>query len=83
MATFIDVHTGMRGITKEQLAKEHAKDQALEKAEGVHFLKAWADPESGKVFCLSEAPNKEAVMRVHQKAGHPSDEIYQVPVMVE
>jgi hypothetical protein len=83
MAMFMDVHSGMKGITAEQLQKEHAKDQANEKAEGVKFIKAWADPASGKVFCLSEGPNKDAVMRVHQKAGHATNEIYEVPLVVE
>ncbi|MFE6861933.1 nickel-binding protein [Nocardia sp. NPDC057668] len=41
---------------------------------------AWADPESGMVFCLSEAPDAEAVRRIHERAGHPADNIYQVPV---
>ena len=36
------------------------------------FLKAWADPSTGKVFCLSEGPSKEAVLRVHPTRG-PSD----------
>jgi hypothetical protein len=83
MATFMDVHSGMKGITAEQLRMEHSKDQANEKAEGVKFIKAWADPASGKIFCLSEGPNKEAVMRVHQKAGHATNEIYEVPLVVE
>lgn len=50
---------------------------------GVHFIKAWADPKSGKVFCLSEGPSKEAVRRVHELAGHAAEEIYEVPVTVE
>lgn len=83
MATFMDVHTGLTGITKEQLAEEHRKDLELEKKEGVHFIKAWADPQSGKVFCLSEGPNMEAVKRVHASAGHPAEEIYEVPLTVE
>ncbi len=83
MATFIDIHSGMNGITEEQLQKAHAEDLAREKEEGVHFLKAWADPQSGKVFCLSEAPDKAAVLRVHEKAGHATTEIYEVPVVVE
>jgi len=37
-----------------------------------------ADPTTGKVFCLAEGPSKEAVPRVHEKAGHPTDEIYEV-----
>ena len=51
-------------------------------AEGVHFERAWLDPESGMVFCLSTGPSKEAVRRVHEKAGHPADEIYELPVEV-
>ena len=38
--------------------------------------------ESGTVFCLSTGPSKEAVRRVHEKAGHPADEIYELPVEV-
>lgn len=83
MAKFIDIHTGMKGVTKQQLAQAHQQDIDHEDAEGVQFLHAWADPQSGKVFCLSEAPNKEAVLRVHRKAGHAADEIYEVPIEVE
>jgi len=83
MPMFMDVHSGMKGLTAEQLRAEHAKDTAVEKTEGVHFHKAWADPKSGKVFCLAEGPNMEAVRRVHERAGHPADEIYEVPLSVE
>jgi hypothetical protein len=38
---------------------------------------------SGKVFCLSEGPSKEAVLRVHERAGHATSEIYEVPLSVE
>jgi hypothetical protein len=82
MARFMDVHTGMKGITEQELLDAHAKDVALQDAEDVHFLHSWADPQSGKVFCLSEGPDKEAVMRVHENAGHPSDEIYEVPIEI-
>ncbi len=64
MAQFMDVHSGFTGVTKEQLEEAHRKDQEIEGKEGVKFLKAWADPESGKAFCLSEAPSREAVARV-------------------
>lgn len=83
MAKFMDVHHGMQGVTPEQLRAEHKKDQDIEATEGVRFLKAWADPKSGKVFCLAEGPNAEAVRRVHARAGHPADEIYEVPIEVE
>lgn len=83
MARFIDVHSNMKGITEEQLREAHARDHQHQGAEGVKFVKAWADPSTGKVFCLSEGPNKDAIRRVHQKAGHPTTEIYEVPVEIE
>ncbi|GAA2152473.1 SCO4226 family nickel-binding protein [Kitasatospora kazusensis] len=82
MATFMDVHHGMNGITADQLAAAHQADLAVESAEGVHFKQAWADPDSGTVYCLSEAPSKEAVQRVHERAGHAADEIHAVPLSV-
>ena len=80
MPEFMDVHDGMNGITAEALAEAHQKDLDIQGEEGVNFKHAWADPATGKVFCLSEGPNREAVMRVHEKAGHPADEIYEVDV---
>ena len=82
MASFMDVHDGFKGLTKEQLEAAHKADLDIEKAEGVPFEKAWLDPVSGKVFCLSTGPNAEAVKRVHAKAGHPTDEVYELTVTV-
>jgi hypothetical protein len=82
MAQFMDVHDGFVGVTKEQLAEAHAADLAVEGEEGVHFERAWLDPESGKAFCLSTGPSKEAVMRVHEKTGHPTTEVYEIPIEV-
>ena len=50
--------------------------------EGVHYEHAWLDPEAGKVFCLATGPSKEAVMRIHERAGHPTPEVYEVPIEV-
>jgi hypothetical protein len=83
MAKFMDVHSGFVGVTEEQLREAHERDLAIEDAEGVHFERAWLDPDSGKVFCLSSGPSKEAVLRVHEKAGHPTTEIYELPIEVE
>ncbi len=80
MARFMDVHDDMKGITGDQLKAEHQKDLEAEKGTGVHYEKAWADPNSGKVFCLSTGPSREAVAEVHRKAGHPTGEIYEVPL---
>jgi hypothetical protein len=83
MAKFMDVHHSMKGITKEQLLEAHNADLAIEADEKVHFERAWADPESGLVYCLSEAPSAEAVQRIHERAGHKADEIHPVPLTVQ
>ena len=82
MAKFMDVHSGFHGVTPEQLAEAHDADLKIEGEEGVHFERAWLDPESGKVFCLSTGPSKEAVMRIHDRAGHPTSEVYELTAEV-
>jgi Protein of unknown function (DUF4242) len=82
MAQFMDVHDGFVGVTAAQLAEAHAADLAIEGEEGVHFERAWLDPESGKVFCLSTGPSAEAVMRIHERAGHPTNQVYELEVEV-
>jgi Nickel responsive protein SCO4226-like len=83
MPKFMDVHNGFVGVTEAQLTEAHERDLAIEGEEGVHFEHAWLDPDSGKVFCLSSGPSKEAVMRVHEKAGHATTEVYELPIEVE
>ena len=82
MPEFMDVHRNMKGITAEALAEAHQADLDIQEDEGVNFKHAWADPESGMVFCLAEAPSADAVRRIHERAGHPADEVYEVPVKV-
>jgi len=71
MPLFMDVHGGFFGVSQEQVDAAHQKDLEVEAAEGVHFRQWLGDASSGKVFCLAEGPSKEAVLRVHEKAGHP------------
>jgi hypothetical protein len=78
MAQFMDVHTSMKGVTGDQLAAAHQADLDIQGEEGVTFTHAWADPSTGHVFCLSEGPSAEAVQRVHERAGHPADEIHEI-----
>ncbi len=82
MAQFIDVHDGFVGVTEAQLAEAHAADKAFAAEEGMHFERTWLDPESGKVFCLTSGPSREALMRVHEKAGHPTTQVYEVTIEV-
>jgi hypothetical protein len=80
MPEFMDIHEGMHGVTPDALAAAHQADLDIQAEEGVNFKHAWADPDSGKVFCLSEAPDADAVKRIHERAGHPTDQVFEVPV---
>lgn len=80
MPQFMDVHKSMKGVTPEQLAAAHQADLDLQGEEGVNFKQAWADPKTGHVFCLSEAPDAEAVQHVHERAGHKADEVHEITI---
>ena len=78
MAKFMDVHSGFVGVTARQLQEAHERDLAIE----ADFERAWLDPVAGKAFCLASGPSREAVMRIHERAGHPTGEVYEIPVEV-
>lgn len=80
MGLFMDVHTNMPGVTADALHEAHRADLAIQGEEGVDFKQAWADPNTGHVFCLAEGPSAEAVQRIHTRAGHPYDEIHEITV---
>lgn len=82
MVRFMDVHTQMAGVTEDALAAAHQADLDIQDDENVQFIQAWADPATGHVFCLSEAPDADAVQRVHARAGHPADEIHAITITV-
>lgn len=82
MARYIDIHSGSVGASAEQFEAAHLRRRALEGSEGVHIECAWLDPDCGRVFCLSTAPTKEAVLRVHEQAGHPAAEVYELQLEV-
>jgi Nickel responsive protein SCO4226-like len=79
-ALYLDVHhVGAGNVTAADVAQAHAKDLATQASHGVRFINYWVDPQSGDIFCLSEAPNAEAVLATHRDAhGLVSDEIAQV-----
>ena len=82
MHKFMDVHDGFFGVTAEQLRAAHDADLAIEHEEDVHFERAWLDPAAGKVFCLATGPSREAVMRIHERAGHPTPAVFELTVEV-
>jgi len=82
MARFMDVHEGFVGVSQEQFNAAHQADLDIQDEEGVSFDHAWLDPVSGKAFCLVTAPSREAAMRIHERAGHPTSELYEIPISV-
>ena len=79
MPLFIDVHNKVEGATPEAVAAAHKKDLEVQDRYGVKYLKYWLDVSSGRIFCLSEAPDREAAIRVHREAhGLLPDEIFEV-----
>jgi hypothetical protein len=79
MPLYMDVHEKVEGLTAEAVAQAHAKDLEVQAKYGVKYLKYWFDVASGKVFCLVEAPNKDAAASVHRHAhGLVADSITEV-----
>jgi hypothetical protein len=79
MPLFMDVHNKVEGATAEAVAGAHQKDLEIQEQYGVKYLKYWLDESTGRIFCLVEAPNKEAAIRVHREAhGLLADEIFEV-----
>jgi hypothetical protein len=79
MPLYIDTHSHIEGIAKEAAAKAHEADLRAQKKHGVKYLKYWVDTNAAKVFCLVEAPSKEAAIAVHREShGLLADEINEV-----
>ncbi|HMD87871.1 MAG TPA: DUF4242 domain-containing protein [Anaerolineaceae bacterium] len=79
MPLYMDIHKKVDGATAEAVAGAHAKDLEVQEKYGVKYVKYWMDEDSGTIFCLVEAPNKEAAERVHREAhGLLADEIHEV-----
>ena len=79
MPLFMDVHKNVEGLTAEGAAEGHAKDLEVQGKYGVKYLHYWLNEAEGTVFCLCEAPSKEAAEAVHREAhGGVADEIIEV-----
>ena len=79
MPLFMDEHNNVEGLTTEAVAGAHQKDLEVQGTRGVKYLRYWFNEQSGKVYCLVEAPSKEAAEAVHREAhGLVADEIVEV-----
>jgi hypothetical protein len=79
MPRYMDVHHKVDGLTCAAVTGAHQKDLEVQGRYGVSYLQYWFDEATGKVFCLVDAPNKEAAVAVHREAhGLVPDEITEV-----
>lgn len=79
MPLYLDIHHRVEGLTGEAVTAAHQKDLQVQHKYGVKYLQYWYDEGTGKVFCLVEAPSKEAAAAVHREAhGLVADEIIEV-----
>ena len=76
--TYIDIHD-LPGVKASDVAGAHAADVRIQDQYGVDYKHYWVDEEKGKVFCLVDAPDREAASRVHEEAhGLVAHTLYEV-----
>lgn len=79
MPMFMDEHTKVDGLTAEAVTGAHLMDLAVQEKYDVKYLRYWFNEETGRVYCLVEAPNAAAAEAVHREAhGLLADEIIEV-----
>ena len=67
MPTYMDMHD-IPGVKAEDVAGAHEADLRVQDKYGVDYKQYWVDEEQGKVFCLVDAPDREAASQVHREA---------------
>lgn len=78
MPLYLDVHT-IPGAKADDLRKAHLADLDVQARYGVDYQRYWHNEKCGKAFCLVEAPNADAAMRVHKEAhGLVAEKIIEV-----
>jgi hypothetical protein len=68
MPLYMDIHKNMQGLTADAVAQAHQKDLEVQGKHGVNFRSYWYNEAEGMIFCLCEAPSKEAAAAVHREA---------------
>lgn len=71
MPLFMDLHKASDYDVKptvDDIRRNHIADLEVQHKYGVKFLQYWINEEAGLVFCLMEAPDKEACAAVHREA---------------
>lgn len=84
MPIYMDRHYA-EGATHEAVAEAHQLDLALQDEFGIRLMTYWFDEQRSTAFCLIDAPDVDAVKKLHGKAhGLIPHEIIEVdPSLVE
>lgn len=78
MPIYMDLHIAP-GISAKDAAEAHREDLKIQDEYGCRCMTYWVDEERGSAFCLIDAPNKQAVREMHDRAhGLIPHEIIQV-----
>lgn len=64
----MDFHDLPDGVTAAHVAEMHQADLKIEHKYNCRGLTYWCDEHRQTAFCLIEAPNKQAIVDLHQKA---------------
>lgn len=67
MPIFMDRHN-IKGITAKHVSEVHQADLKVQDKFGCKTLTYWFDEKSGMAFCLVDAPEKQAVIDMHDNA---------------
>jgi hypothetical protein len=68
MTLFLDSHAIDGGVKLTDVAQAHLADLQTQDRYGVRYLRNWVDEGAGRIFCLVDAPDAEAAIRVHREA---------------
>ena len=78
MPLFMDVHT-LDEVRVDDVVRARLADLATQPAYDVRYLRYWVSEDSGKVFCLVDAPSAIAAAMVHLEAhGAVAQELFAV-----
>lgn len=67
MPLYMDRHD-LAGATAQDVAEAHVKDLGIQEKHGVRYITYWFDDTRGTVFCLADAPTKDAAETVHRES---------------
>ena len=79
MTLYMDIHSKAQGATAQAVADAHLMDVQVQAKYGVQYLTYWFNEDAGRIFCLCEAPDKQAAENVHREAhGLLADQLIEV-----